>query len=193
MQPHADLLAQITRHTPLSAADIDLCTRHFHPLDGPKGTVLERQEVVPTHLYFVGSGVARLYYTDADGNEVSTHLSEPGGFIASFLSFIHATPARENVACVSDCQLLRIARTDLQALIAASEPFKQFSLVIFEQAMAASTQRANDLATLSAEQRYKKLLAERPLLLQQVPVQVIASYLGIQPESLSRIRRQLLS
>lgn len=193
MQILDDLLAQITRHTPLRATDLDLCKSYFYPVEGPKGTVLERQDEVPTQLYFVGSGVARLYYTDAEGDEVSTHLTEPGGFIASFLSFIHATPARENVACVSDCQLLRIARPDLQALIAASEPFKQFSLVIFEQAMATTTQRANDLATLSAEQRYKKLLAERPFLLQQVPVQVIASYLGIQPESLSRIRRQLLS
>lgn len=193
MDLHTDLLAHITRHAPLRAADIDLCKSYFHPVEGAKGTVLERQDDVPTQLYFVGSGVARLYYTDAEGDEISTHLAEPGSFIASFLSFIHGTPARENVACVSECQLLRISRPDLQALIAASEPFKQFSLVIFEQAMATTAQRANDLATLSAEQRYKKLLAERPLLLQQVPVQVIASYLGIQPESLSRIRRQLLS
>jgi CRP/FNR family transcriptional regulator, anaerobic regulatory protein len=193
MQLHADLIDQISRHAQLSAADVALCEGYFQPCDGPKGKVLEAEGIVPTHLYFVASGVARLYYSDAEGDEVSTHLAQPGGFIASFLSFIHASPARENVACVSDCQLLRIARPDLQSLIAASEPFKQFSLLIFEQAMAVTAQRANDLATLNAEQRYKKLLVEQPLLLQQVPVQIIASYLGIQPESLSRIRRQLLS
>jgi CRP-like cAMP-binding protein len=193
MQPFRDLIEQISRHALLSAADIALCEAYFQPLQAAKGKVLEPQGVVPTHLYFVGEGVVRLYYTDAEGDEVSTHLAQPGEFVASFLSLIQATPARENVACVSDCQLLSISKPDLQALIAASEPFKQFSLLIFEQAMAASAQRANDLATLSAEQRYKKLLAEHPLLLQKVPVQIIASYLGIQPESLSRIRRQLLS
>jgi ribosomal protein L10 len=77
-------------------------------------------------------------------------------------------------------------------LIDKNENFKNFSLIIFEQAMANTNIRANDLATLTAELRYKKLLQEQPEIIQNVPVQYIASYLGIKPQSLSRIRKQMI-
>ena len=80
----------------------------------------------------------------------------------------------------------------LVELIDKNENFKNFSLIIFEQAMASTNIRANDLATLTAELRYKKLLEMQPEIIQNVPVQYIASYLGMKPQSLSRIRKQLI-
>jgi len=65
-------------------------------------------------------------------------------------------------------------------------------LIIFERAMADTTNRANDLATLTAELRYKKLLNDAPEIIQHVPIQYIASFLGIKSQSLSRIRKQLI-
>ena len=81
----------------------------------------------------------------------------------------------------------------LKKLIDESETFKQFSLIIFQQAMASTEMRANDLAILNAEQRYKKFITDKSSILQNVPVQYIASFLGMKPESLSRIRRQIIS
>jgi CRP/FNR family transcriptional regulator, anaerobic regulatory protein len=77
-------------------------------------------------------------------------------------------------------------------LIDKSENFKKFSLIIFEQAIASGSKRADELATLNAEQRYIKLLEQQPEILQNIPIQYIASYLGIKPQSLSRIRRQII-
>jgi ribosomal protein L10 len=77
-------------------------------------------------------------------------------------------------------------------LIDKSENFKKLSLAIFEQSVATTQLRANDFATLTAELRYKKLVEQEPELIQNVPVQYIASYLGIKPQSLSRIRKQLI-
>ena len=65
--------------------------------------------------------------------------------------------------------------------------------MIFEHAFSSTAMRANDLATLSAEQRYKKLITEQAQFIQHIPLQYIASYLGMKPESLSRIRRQMIS
>lgn len=64
---------------------------------------------------------------------------------------------------------------------------------MYEQAIAFNLQRTTDLLTLSAEKRYLKLLAEQPEVIQNVPIQYIASYIGIKPESLSRIRKKIIS
>ncbi|GAA4361914.1 Crp/Fnr family transcriptional regulator [Hymenobacter saemangeumensis] len=187
------LLDLISRSGNLSPADIALCERYFQPLAVKKNTVVQAAGTVPQYLYFLGTGYMRLYYADEQGSEITTHLGLPGDFLTPFLSFIHQQPAPESLAAITACEVLRIAHADLAALIAGSEAFKQFSLLIFEQAMGAAARRANSLATLSAEQRYRLLLAQHPAVLLHVPVQQLASYLGIKPESLSRIRRQVVS
>ena len=188
-----NLLALIALTSPLSEVDAALCQQYFESATLRKNQVAEAGGSVPRYLYFVGTGYMRLFYPDERGNEVTTHLGLPQEFITPFLAFIHQQPAPENLAAITDCEVLRIRHANLAALIAASESFKQFSLLIFEQAMGAAARRANSLATLGAEQRYRQLLAQHPDVLLHVPVQLVASYLGIQPESLSRIRRQVIT
>lgn len=135
----------------------------------------------------------RLFYYDENGDEQTTYLCSPNGFIASFLCFINQITATENVECITDCDVLRITNANLKKIMEESETFKKFSLLIFEQAFSSTALRANDLATLNAEQRYKKIIAQQPQLIQNIPIRYIASYLGMKPESLSRIRRQIIS
>jgi CRP/FNR family transcriptional regulator, anaerobic regulatory protein len=186
------LFQEISKKIILTIDDKALCKNYFEEVNFNRNTILDEQDKVPQFLYFIVSGFMRLFYYDENGDEVTTYLTSPNGFIASFLSLIHQKPATENVECITDCQLLRISRANLISLIDKSENFKKFSLVIFEQVIALSQIRANDLATLTAELRYKKMIQEQPQLLQNVPVQYIASFLGIKPQSLSRIRRQII-
>lgn len=187
------LIETISTTVSPNKADIQLCESFFEPVSISKNTIIEAQNQIPQYLYFITSGFMRLFYYDSNGDEQTTYLCSPKGFIASFLSFIHQIKATENVECVTDCEFLRISNANLKFLIEQSENFKKFSLVIFEQAMFSTTLRANDLATLNAEQRYKKLIAQQPQLIQHIPIQYIASYLGMKPESLSRIRRKMIS
>jgi CRP/FNR family transcriptional regulator, anaerobic regulatory protein len=190
---HAKLIATIAKTTPPSEIDIKLCQQFFKPISVQKNTILEEQGKIPEYLYFINSGFMRLFYYDNDGDEVVTTLSTEGSFIASFLSLINGIPAKENVECITDCELLKVSKIDFKNLIDTHETFKQFSLVVFQEAIANTEIRANDLATLNAEQRYKKFIANQGSILQNVPVQYIASFLGMKPESLSRIRRQIIS
>jgi CRP/FNR family transcriptional regulator, anaerobic regulatory protein len=183
------LLQTISQKVSFSPEDIVLCEKYFEPISYSKNQIIEEQDKLGEHLYFINSGFMRLFYYDENGDENTTFFTNYGGFIASFLSFVQGVNAKENVECITDCDLLRIKKTDLRTLIDSSENFKQFSLLIFEKAMASSEIRANDLATLSAEQRYKKLLETQPEVLQNAPIQYIASFLGIKPQSLSRIRK----
>ena len=186
------LFQEISKTILLDVNDKTFCRQYFETVTVNRNTIIEDQEKIPVFLYFIDTGFMRLFYYDENGDEITTYLSSPNGFIASFLSLINQKPATENVECITDCQLLKISRQNLICLIDKSENFKKFSLVIFEKVMALSQIRANDLATLTAELRYKKMIAEQPYLLQNIPIQYIASFLGIKPQSLSRIRRQII-
>jgi CRP-like cAMP-binding protein len=184
------LIRAIQQHVRLSEHDEALCRQHAETVQAERGTVLEQAGAVPRHLYFVVSGYVRLFgYNDA-GEEVTSHLNCPPGFITSYQAFTQQTPAPDSVECVTDCQLVRIRKSGLEALIRESPALQAFGVAIFEQAIAYNEQRARQLATLSATERYRRLLEQQPDILQHVPLQHIASFLGMNPKSLSRIRRQ---
>jgi CRP/FNR family transcriptional regulator, anaerobic regulatory protein len=185
------LIQAISQKVQLANEDIELCKKYFEAVSFAKNEIIEEQNKIPEYLYFIVSGFMRLFYYDDNGDEVTTQINHSNNFTASYMRFIHGIKAKENVECITDCSLLRISKPNLRTLIDTSDNFKVFSLMIFEQAITIAENRADDLATLSAEQRYKKLLQQKPEILQNVPIQYIASYLGMKPESLSRIRRQI--
>ncbi len=190
---YTKLFDEILKKATLKNDDIELCKTYFEPLSVSKGCILQEQNTVPEYLYFISSGHMRLYYFDDQGNEITTFLGSSNGFITPFLSFINQIKSSENVQCITRCELIKISHPNLKTLIDKSENFKKFSLIIFEHAIASTNQRANDLATLNGEQRYKKLLAQNPDIIRCVPIQHIASFLGMKPESLSRIRKNMIN
>jgi CRP-like cAMP-binding protein len=192
MQMHDKLIKLIEVTTPLSGDEILAVETAFEPVLFPKNRIIEEAGAVPKYLYFVVAGFVRLFYYDEQGNEVTSHINCPPGFITSYFSFVQQTKAQDNVECVTECELLRISKASLDELFEQSEHLKNFSIAIFQESLAYNEKRANELATLSAEQRYRALLAKSPEILYHVPLQYIASFLGIKPESLSRIRKKIL-
>lgn len=188
---HEHLLNLIAASVPLTAADSALVRAHFEPISVPKNTVLEQRDRVPQYLYWVHSGFVRLFRYNDFAEELTTHINCPPGFITAYSAFSAGVPSAEVVATLTDCQLLRISKASLEAIMQQSEVFRQYSLQVFSDSLLYNEQRAHELATLTAEQRYRKLLAHSPEILQHVPVQYIASFLGMKPESLSRIRRKI--
>lgn len=187
------LLNIISQNSSLTEADIDLCKTYFEPVLFPKNRVIEEAGAVPRHLYFVVKGFMRLFHYNENGHEVTTHINCPPGFLTSYFHFSNQTKADENVECITECELLRITKANLDRLISQSTVFKDFSIVVFQQSLAYNEARSKELATLTAEQRYKRLIENYPGIIHHVPVQYIASFLGMKPESLSRIRKQMLS
>jgi CRP-like cAMP-binding protein len=186
------LSAEISKTGNLNNEDLENIQKYFIPFSATRNTVLEEQEKTPNYLYFINSGFMRLFYYDERGEEQTTFLCAQSGFIASFSSLINQTKATENVECITDCELLKISYVDAKLLVGISEIFKNFFLVMFEKSISSATLRANDLALLNAEQRYQKIIDQQPHFIQNIPLQYIASYLGIKPQSLSRIRKQVI-
>jgi len=190
---HENLLNIIKQQVTITENDIRLCKEYFEPVLFPKNRIIEEEGKIPQYLYFVVSGFMRLFHYNEHGDEVTTHINCPPGFITSYADFINQTKAVDNVECITECQLLRITKSNLDLLTRTSEAFKDFSIWVFQQSIAYNENRSKELATLTAEQRYKKLIENYPAILHNVPVQYIASFLGMKPESLSRIRRQMIN
>jgi CRP-like cAMP-binding protein len=188
-----NLIQFINTRTRLTVADDVLIRQYFEPVLFPKNRVIEEEGYIPRYLYYIVSGYLRLFRYNDSGEEATTHINCPPGFFTAYTSFIEQRRSPENVECITDCELLRITKADLDNLTAASPAIKDFSIGVFQQTLAYNEGRSRDLATLSAEQRYRKLLAEHPDVLYHVPIAHIASFLGMKPESLSRIRKKLAS
>jgi CRP/FNR family transcriptional regulator, anaerobic regulatory protein len=189
---HEKLLNIIKQKVTISDSDIKLCNDYFEPVIFPKNRIIEEEGKIPQYLYFVVSGYMRLFHYNDNGDEITSHINCPPGFITSYFNFINQTKATENVECITGCELLRITNSNLDLITTKSEAFKDFSIWVFQQSIAYNENRSKELATLSAEQRYQKLIDNYPNIIHNVPLQYIASFLGMNAKSLSRIRKQMI-
>lgn len=190
---HEQLIKDISINHKMEKQDIEVCKKLFHPVLMPKNRILEEAEKVPQHLYYIVSGFMRLFYYNDAGDEVTTHINCPHGFFTSFSEFSKQIKASANVETITECQLLRITRQDYDSLMNESSFWKDYGMHVLQESVTYNEERSKDLATLTAEQRYLKLMSSHPSIIQNVPLQYIASFLGIKPESLSRIRRNLIN
>lgn len=142
------------------------------------------------HIGFVETGMFQ-YYVIQDGEERTNYVSLENTFFASVLSFISETPSLENVRALVDGSISMISKTSLKMLLNEIPAFKDFYIGLLESSLCGIDASRYDLIVLTAEQRYEKMLINEPHFLQQVPLQHLASMLGITPRHLSRIRSKI--
>ncbi len=189
---HSELIHSISKFISLSESEIKEIERVFEPISVKKNIKLEEENKLTRYLYFINRGFVRVFYMD-NGEDRTTQINCPSRFITSFQSFITHSTAYDNVETITDCELLRISKSDLDELNQIVPKWSIFGEKIYEQALVFNEARTRDMIVLSAEERYLKLIENQPDIIKNVPLQFIASYIGIKPESLSRIRRQLIS
>lgn len=185
------LFSYIAQIITMPEGDKDSCRQTFKPIFIPKDTIIEPAGKVPVYHNFIVSGYMRNFYVDDKGEEVTVDLNDGPRFFTSYYHFMNQTVSNENLHCITDCELLRITFNDALATAQTSTTQKDFTIRLFQKIQEENKERINDLATLTAEQRYLKLIHEKPNIIKNIPLKYISSYLGIKPESLSRIRREL--
>ncbi|MHC0440389.1 Crp/Fnr family transcriptional regulator [Flavobacterium sp. 3-210] len=189
---HDKLLNLVREIIEIDETDIKMIQSFFEPISFEKGQILEIENKPAKYLYFINSGFIRIFYNE-NGARVTTHINCPSGFITSFNSFINRTASNENVECITSCEVLRITKSDFDILCRKSQKWADFAKIVYEKSVIYNEQRTKDIINLSAEERYLNLLKNNSDIIQNVPLQYIASFIGIKPESLSRIRRKLIS
>jgi CRP-like cAMP-binding protein len=152
-----------------------------------KNDLIVEEGKVSKHIGFVESGMFQ-YFVYKDGEERTTYISIENTWLASVLSFVSGAPSLENVKALTDGSVSVISKSDLKRLVNDIPRFKDFYIGLLEGTVCGIDASRHDLIVLSGEQRYQKMLKQEPHLLQQIPLQYLASMLGVTPRHLSRIR-----
>lgn len=166
-------------------ADILVCRK------SPKGQILLKPFTVCNHVYFVESGLLRTFY-DKDGKDVTDWLSPENTFSTSILSFINKIPDRRGIEALEDAQLWCLAYDQLSNLYDRYHDIERLGRMLYGLGVTLVQQRFDDLHFNTAMERYHNLMARNPTLIQRTPLGMIASYLGMTQETLSRVRSQYL-
>lgn len=157
-----------------------------------KGDIITRYGQVEKKMYFINSGIVQFSIL-RDVEEKIIEFFFPNEFFCSYTSFIMQEPSDTQITALTDCQFEVLHYDELQAAYNTSLLANKLGRVLTEQIYIRKTRREKDFLIKSAEERYKDLISNRPELIQLIPVNKIAKYLGIHPESLSRIRKDIIS
>jgi CRP-like cAMP-binding protein len=157
-----------------------------------KGDLWVKQGEICNQVGFVVSGKLRNFYINETGNEVTCYFVSPENFISSFTSFLTNTPASENISALEDSMLRVVSKKDLEELCERVPKMQIFRRVIAENLFITMEKRIFMLQSKSAHERYENILKESPEIILSVPLQYTASFLGITPQHLSRLRKELL-
>ncbi len=162
-----------------------------HRLPG-KGDHLLRAPDVARELFFVHRGLLRYYFQDPeDGTERTGQFFDAGLVVTDAESFLAQAPAEQSFEALEPSSVIALPRAVLEEGYGADHAIERFGRLMLEQALIGSQRRAGRLLTLQPEERYRTFVRTRPEVAARVPQYLIASYLGLTPESLSRIRRRI--
>lgn len=145
----------------------------------------------PTKLAVVLKGLFRYLYIDAAGNEYTKAFMPEGNFLTSYSSMIRGEASYYFIEALEDAEILVFSYADWQHLSSSTSLWKDFLIRMLEKGYSAKEQRERDLLLLDAETRYLNFTRDFPGLVTRVKQHQVASYLGIKPESLSRIKKNL--
>ncbi|NLR80178.1 Crp/Fnr family transcriptional regulator [Chitinophaga eiseniae] len=162
----------------------------FHQLE--RGTILLNIGQVSRHLHFVCKGAVIAYFTGRDGSTYNKNIFLERQFAGSTVSALLRTPSEFTLQAIEDTTLIRMDYSEYKALIYQHEELKNFYIAYLEKNWIIDKERREiSLVMENAGIRYQQLLAEYPNIEKRIPLQHIASHLGVTPTQLSRIRKEL--
>jgi len=164
--------------------------QHLEEVIFQKNEFLCRAGQVEKYLYFIHAGAVRVYH-QTEQQEFTLNFHFANEFASAFSSFLTQTPSRVYLQALENVQASRIHRAHLYQSYEQHHPAERLGRLFAETLFVHKTNREIDLLSLSAEEQYGNLLRQNPQLVSRISVKHLASYLGIQPESLSRIRQKV--
>ena len=156
-----------------------------------KKTIIFEEGKVSDEIYFVTSGCVRLFYNN-EGNEKTAFFYTEGQFICAGESFTFNIPAIENYEAIEDTELYIFSKASIIELTNKLPKMEVIARIATENELITYQKLVASFITKSAEERYLDLLNTQKDLFQRVPQQYIASYLGVSPETLSRIKARVI-
>jgi CRP-like cAMP-binding protein len=173
-----------------ASADADKIASSFGQKQLKKGDYFVQEGKTSRFLGFIENGFLQ-YFINLNGEEKTTYSVGDNNFVVSLVSFFKQIPARENIRAVMDTSLWIIEKSDLAKLQNMVPAFKDFYIGILEWQICCIDESRLDAIVLSAQERYLKMLNKEPDIIRRIPLQYLASILGVTPRHLSRIRNEI--
>jgi len=179
----------LSRFSTLSNTDIARVEQCFVPMQIARDEHVIKEGQVCKFLSFVESGMFLYYKTGDDGQEIVTGFAEEEEWVSHYQSFIAKTPSPVFIKAIELSHIQTISLEQLNRLCREIAGFEALSKQLVEKAFIQMINQTLEFQNLKAEERYDKLLKTYPSIVQRVPQYYVASFLGIAPQSLSRIRK----
>jgi CRP-like cAMP-binding protein len=184
------LLNTIRYFIPLSTQDEEIVRKLFHKKTFKKGDHLLEAGNICRNVIFIETGIVR-YYINNDGAEETNYFNKEGEFVCDYLSFLPQAPSNVNIQALEDSTVFVINFNDLQQFYKDVEHGERFGRLAIEQVFVNIISQVSSLYTDTPDVRYRKFISNYPDIGQRIPQYYIASYVGIKPQSLSRIRKRI--
>ena len=185
-----NLLNYIESRFSITNDDISLLEKCFITVNIPAQTKLLEAGKIERYVYFLSTGIVK-GYQNIDGKLVIQHLVPEQDFFKSLDSFMSETPSLDYYEAITDCKLVKISKPDFDLLQETTSFWSDVVKTVTNEHLSCKLDRVKDFQILTAKERYLKFLNQHPKLALNVSVDNIASFLGMEPQSLSRIRKQI--
>jgi len=155
-----------------------------------KNEILFKAGEVVKYTYFVLKGCIRQYYISPEGVERIIYFAEEGSFCGELMSFLHSTPTNLNLQALEETDVLYIDLKNWETIITTIPAFALYHIKNHQRLMVQLKEEVGRAHNETPDEKYRRLVSEKPHLLQRLPQYQIAAYIGVTPETYSRIRRR---
>ena len=187
------LFANIDKKVALTEEEKQLCRSFFTNKKLRKKQYLLQEGDVCKYTAFVNKGILRSYSADDNGNEMIVQFALEDWWLADIYSFLTGEASACNIDALEDTEMLLITKPAQDEMLLQIPKMERYFRLMMQSSLIALQRRLLSTLNFTAEDKYLQLIAVLPTIIQRVPQHYIASYLGITPETLSRIRRQIAS
>ncbi|WP_149697164.1 Crp/Fnr family transcriptional regulator [Chitinophaga sp. CF418] len=188
---HEQLANYIKEQIKVSEEELTTILSYFTPLKAKKNELLLTQGQTSQRSYFVGKGCLRIYFITEDGQDATRYFAFENMFATALMSFITAEPSEEFIQAVEATEMFYISHRDFYHLLDIIPQWEKFYRSYLEGAYVNNTRRLMSFITLEAVERYRQLLDQNPVIVKRLPNKMVASYLNISQETLSRLKSRV--
>lgn len=188
---YTELISKINLFIKLSESDLVIIKQLFHRREFKKNDYFLKEGQISTQIGFVQKGLFR-YYINQEGEEKTFYFGSEGCFITDYESFVPQTASLQNIQALEDSIVFTISFSDLQQFYSNVENGERFGRLALQHEIIDVVKKLKSFYKESIKQRYESFIKKYPEVQQRIPQYYIASYIGIKPQSLSRIRKKIL-
>lgn len=186
-----ELIRYIRDRIEVNEEELAIILSYFKPLSLKKNERVLFQGQISQQTFFVGKGCLRIYFINEDGQESTRYFAFENQFATALVSFITGKTSDELIQAVEKTELLYITDKDFHHLLTTIPQWEKFYRIYLEKAYVNNTNRLMSFLTLDAAEKYRQLLEESPIIVQRLPNKLVASYLNISQETLSRLKSKI--